>query len=160
MVLPLKETKPMAFHEIQRGVFAGKKALTNSVKVAVTSVKTGAVHITVSRDVLAKIGDPMFLSVLIGEDEHAGRVALVPRNSRSASSYKISRPVSSCGKICLSANKLGIGKVMIKTTPVNFDITPDGVVIDLRPISQMQDSRVNAIGDITRKHQNFVAAAE
>ncbi|PBB75176.1 hypothetical protein CK227_10310 [Mesorhizobium sp. WSM4308] len=125
----------MAFHDVERGVFKGAAALISTVQVRISKSTPGTAAITISQDVYKKVGEPMFFNIMLGSGEHSGFIALIPRNSKGASSYK-AFSTSPTGKACvisISAKKLGLVSKAIATTKLPFEITSDGIIADIRP---------------------------
>lgn len=133
----------MAFQEIERGVFQGKEALSNTVSVAVSKSTPSVAAISISADIFKKVGEPMFFNVLIGTGEHSGFIALIPRNTKGASSYKPIRPSSkSLAKFSISAKKLGLVSKAIGIIPLPFEITSDGIIADIRPARKASVTKI------------------
>lgn len=126
----------MAFHEIERGMFKGNSALTNTVKVRIAKSFHQNAVIVISGDIDKKVGEPMFFNLLIGSGEHSGFIALVPRNSKGSASYKINR-VGKCATVTVSARKIGLLPSTF-SCEVPYEITADGVVFDIRPARDAQ----------------------
>lgn len=131
----------MSFHAVERGVHIGsRRAKVNTVSVAPAAPKgrkTGSVTFFISRDIFQKIGAPRFLSVLLGSDEHSGYLAFVPKSMPSGSTYKVFLPEKGRGsaRIGISSKKVGIRlDNLTGTHALPFEITDDGLVIDLRHV--------------------------
>lgn len=127
----------MAFHEIERGVFgASRPALSNAVKVH-SSNRGQIFTFSIARDIYRKLGAPMFLNVLIGSGEHSGFIAMIPRNTRGSASYKMTT-----GKGCVTPRfsihpkKIGVVPRMVEATKIPFEITEDGLIVDIRVLRQ------------------------
>lgn len=122
----------MAFQEIERGTFAGRKALQNTVRI---EAKNGNASVVISNDIFTKIGAPNFLRVMIGTGEHKGFVAIVPRNMPSTGTYKPNVGFNGRGlaKISISAKRLTV-PTDTPATELPYEITEDGVIVDLRPL--------------------------
>lgn len=119
----------MAFTEIKRGGFQGRKAIQNTVKIAPTS---NCLKLDVSNDIYTRLGAPTFFKIMRGSGEHDGFIALVPRNVKSDATYKVHVGFNGRGlaKISVSANRIGVRKDAAGSLP--FEITEDGLIVDVR----------------------------
>lgn len=140
----------MAFNEIEKGEGL-REALTNTVKFH-TSKTVGL--FTMSGDVFEKMGSPGFLRVLLGDGEHSGYVALIPRQVPGKNTYSLV-PSGRCWKFAISARKIGVtaGKRPGRSMP--FEITDDGLVVDLRSVRTVVRQHHETV---LIKRENMVAA--
>lgn len=126
----------MAFHEIERGEFRGREALKNAVQ-AHMSKSAGSITVAIAGEIDSKIGNPMFINCLIGSGEHSGFVALIPRNVRGAASYKLNRQASrTTARFSIHPKKIGVVARQIAPLKLPFEITEDGLIVDIRPLRQ------------------------
>jgi hypothetical protein len=121
----------MSFLEIEKGKFGGLETVSNRAAV---SVYKPCAKIGVSGDIYKKLGSPTYFKLMLGTGAHSGFVALIPRNMPSASSYKINGNNKSSFEIAVSPKKIGITSDRRGLTPVPFEITEDGLILDIRPL--------------------------
>ncbi len=124
----------MAFQEIERGTFAGRKALVDSVRV---QSKNGTAAVIISNDIFKKLGAPNFLRVMIGSGEHQGFVAIIPRNMPSSGTYKPNVGFNGRGlaKFSISAKRLTV-PAEVPATDLPYETTDDGLIVDLRQLGK------------------------
>ena len=125
----------MSFHEIERGEFKGRAPLKNIVQVHTNG--TAALSFAIAGDIAKKIGDPIFINILLGSGEHSGYVAFIPRNVRGPASYKVCRQASRpTARFSIHPKKLGVVARKIAPTILPHEITEDGLIVDIRPLRQ------------------------
>lgn len=130
----------MAFQEIERGTFAGRQALQNTVRI---QARNGGAIVNISNDIFTKLGTPNFLRVMIGTGEHKGFVAIIPRNMPSTGTYTPNVGFKGRGlaKFSISAKRLTVPSEL-PATELPYEITEDGLVVDIRPLSTTKPALV------------------
>jgi hypothetical protein len=124
----------MAFQEIDPAAGVGPRAKINTVSI--WSAADGACFLVLSGDIYEQIGAPPFARLLLGSGEHAGLVAVVPQTMASDASYKFIRmnPAAKQYKVTVASAKIGIPRAKRQTTSLPFEITEDGLIVDLRQL--------------------------
>lgn len=131
----------MAFYAIEKGAFGGLNTVSNRAAVAVYS---GCAKIGVTEDIYKRLGSPAFFKVMIGTREHSGFIAVIPRNMPGTGTYKVHNNNKSSFEVAISPKKIGILSDNRPLTAVPFEITEDGVVIDIKPLRVPQHLSVAA----------------
>lgn len=133
----------MAFTAIEKGLGKyGRKRLENTVSVTVQAAGTS--FITLSGDVVQRLGNPPYVKVMLGSGEHSGFIALIPRNMPGETSYKMLKNGGQSGhtkRLAIYAKKIGLVIEKTPVTTVPFEITEDGLIVDLRPLQKHRASR-------------------
>lgn len=122
----------MAFEEVTKGAFIGKKAATNRVLIAFN--KAGTIAIRVSNDVFTRVGSPMFFKVAVGTGQHEGLVALMPTNMKTASAYRVAVSHNGKGQASIGMSPKTISVKGSGNVEVPFEITDAGIAIDVRAL--------------------------
>ena len=118
----------MAFNEVIKGEFMGREAAYNSVRAY---TRKGTVKFSISKDIMDRLGNPMFFRVAVGTGQHSGLVALIPTRAKSPNAYCIH---ATNGTVSVTASKIG-NLTAEKTIKIPHEITDDGLVVDVRPIT-------------------------
>lgn len=123
----------MAFTEIEKGIFQ------NGTRKSISPVRMVSSGITatfvISAELMKQIGDKPFAKLLLGSGEHDGLFAVIPQQDKTKNAYRFGR----YGKMRGSRLAVGLGTLRlpaVKIKPVNlpFEITEDGLVIDIRKL--------------------------
>jgi hypothetical protein len=127
----------MAFNRIEKSAFAGRHALPNRVTVT-RSIKTDQVQITISRDVLTKLGSPAFVGAFLGTGVDKGALLLTPA-VMPKNAYKVTSNNAANGgamRVNIAGSRLGIDYA-IPVTEAEYSITDQGLVVWLpkRPVA-------------------------
>jgi hypothetical protein len=118
----------MAFTEIKTEGWK-RPRLVNQVNMR-TDV-TGTAAFTISEDVLKRLGNPSFLSRLVGSGEHAGMVCFLPKQMPGKATAKLTGIASGKSKqISFPCRLIGLEKLSRSSRPVPFEITEDGLIVD------------------------------
>ena len=123
----------MAFHDLPKSTRGRHDKLKNTVTAAIYNA--GVIVFRVSEDLHRKMGAPSFVSVLVGDGEHTGRIAIIPKHMKTDKTVRAAAPKnSSAVNILVSAGRVGVSKARRGTVTLSHDITDDGLIVDIRPL--------------------------
>lgn len=118
----------MAFEDITKGKWEKKGAVRDRVRL---SGKRGMAIISISGDIVDRLGAPTFVRIGVGTGEHAGKILIREAGMKTQNTYRLSRPKkSSLGSVTLSTNKLRLKKFVDPVTrELDHSSTDDGLVV-------------------------------
>jgi hypothetical protein len=123
----------MAFVELPKTKTFGRNALGNTVRAHVQN--TGTVVIRVSADIYEKMGAPAFCRVMVGTDDHTGRIAVLPRAMKTAETRALKLLKGNKSPIFdVGAKRIGVNTTPRKTITLPHEISEHGLIIDVRPL--------------------------
>lgn len=133
----------MSFTKIKNSAdhFA-KERVTNRVAVHTTGATRAkpnlvtAVRFSISGDVFAKIGSPTYAQLMVGTDEHQGKVLIRGAHAKTSDTFKLTNGGGQKSKshqrgFSVGRQRLGVDKVRLPITPCEFEITDGGLVVTL-----------------------------
>lgn len=136
----------MAFNEVIKKKFGGAHAASNRVIISGTPE---ALRVTFSGDILEKLGNPLFVKVLVGSGADSGKMLVRGSAIKNTSAYKLTGAKNGKSKhFAISPNhlsptlkkdvqrkaKAGTKKYM-NAVAVPHTVSDAGLVIDFSPIS-------------------------
>lgn len=123
----------MAFHDLPKSKTGGRTKLSNTVTAAIYIA--GNVIIRISEDLHRKMGSPAFASVLLGDGEHAGRIAIVPKVMKTTKTVRVAKQKGGASvDLCVGAGRIGVNGAKRRAITLSHDITDDGLIVDIRPL--------------------------
>ena len=121
----------MTFQEIEKGVWVGRRAVTD--RVAIRGNRNSSIQIGISRDIYKKMGEPAFVKLMRGSGEHLGMVLLRGVAMKASSNaYRVTtNHERGQAVVSVAPSRLGI-KAPATMTTVTHHSTDEGLVLDLR----------------------------
>jgi len=125
----------MAFRELEAtSLGRGRKPEVGTVNALVMA--NGTIRFAIASDILAAIGSPPAVRVMVGDGEHAGHIAMVPASSGKSGSFKVRTPKNGHqGVVLVAATRLGLSRSRRPTVSLPVKTNGMGVVLDVSPIS-------------------------
>lgn len=135
----------MAFVELPENVtHAGRDRLSNCVRAAIST--QGTVQITVSADIHQKLGSPKACRIMVGTDDHEGKIAILPLKSKAKGTLNFTTNNKSAvsPKVQIRASRLSLKDNPRATTTIPHEVTDLGLIVDVRPLMKPVASLVAA----------------
>lgn len=126
----------MAFQEISKqGSSYGGRGNLRAASISASVNANGTVRIALSEDLASALGEPQAVRILLGDGEHAGRIALIPCAKEKRSGFSLFKKKGSRQSfVQAGARLIGVPKAAKSSVDLPYELTATGIIIDVRPL--------------------------